>query len=71
MGKRCFLEECKKRPDMLIGNCKQCTECFCTKHRLPEDHKCSNLDKFKNDLREKNRQKLNDEKTIPKKIIKI
>jgi predicted nucleic acid binding AN1-type Zn finger protein len=38
---------CNKKLDFLPFTCKFCHELHCTKHRLPEDHKCIGLMQYK------------------------
>jgi len=38
--KRCSYEDCRKKLKLTDMNCK-CEHRFCSKHRLPETHKCS------------------------------
>lgn len=37
---RCSFENCKKKLDLVPFTCK-CNLQFCSKHRLPEAHKCT------------------------------
>jgi predicted nucleic acid binding AN1-type Zn finger protein len=72
MGKnRCFLDDCKRKKEMIIGNCKYCNHIFCLKHRLPEEHKCSNIDGMKDIKNKEIKKKLESEKCVTKKIQKI
>ncbi len=41
---RCDYEGCKNKRAPIIGDCCYCTLKYCTQHRLPELHKCDNLD---------------------------
>jgi len=41
---RCDYEGCKNKRAPMIGDCSYCTMKYCTQHRLPELHKCDNLD---------------------------
>jgi predicted nucleic acid binding AN1-type Zn finger protein len=38
--KRCNQPECKKKLTLTDMPCR-CQQCFCNKHRLPEQHKCN------------------------------
>jgi hypothetical protein len=64
MNERCF--ECKKSSHVLI-KCK-CLKSFCTRHLLPEIHKCSEMKKHSEESFNKNKDKLMNEKIIAKKI---
>ncbi len=66
-----FLDCKKKKLKYNIGRCNLCENDFCGKHRLPETHKCYNLEKERNKLIEQNRKELLDTKCTPLKIIKI
>ena len=41
---RCDYEGCKNKRAPIIGDCCYCSLNYCTQHRLPELHKCDNLD---------------------------
>ena len=41
---KCDYETCKLKHAMIIGDCAYCAFKYCAQHRLPELHKCSNLD---------------------------
>ena len=41
---RCDYEGCKNKRAPIIGDCCYCSLKYCTQHRLPELHKCDNLD---------------------------
>jgi ubiquitin C len=41
---RCDYEGCKNKRAAIIGDCCYCSLKYCTQHRLPELHKCDNLD---------------------------
>ena len=40
----CDYEGCKNKRAVIIGDCSYCSMKYCTQHRLPELHKCYNLD---------------------------
>lgn len=56
MFKRC--DTCNKKTSVLL-DCK-CNKVFCSKHILPESHKCVELEKFKKDAYILNEKKLLD-----------
>jgi predicted nucleic acid binding AN1-type Zn finger protein len=41
---RCDYEGCKNKRAAIIGDCCYCSLKYCAQHRLPELHKCDNLD---------------------------
>jgi predicted nucleic acid binding AN1-type Zn finger protein len=41
---RCDYSECKNKRAAIIGDCSYCSMKYCSQHRLPELHKCDNLD---------------------------
>jgi len=45
---RCDITECNKKL-VLDFPCKMCKKIFCISHRLPENHKCSNYELYKNE----------------------
>jgi len=55
-------ETCNQPLSLAIGHCKWCNISFCISCRMPEVHKCSNLDDLKNNRKEQNTQKLKDHK---------
>jgi len=47
---RCMNDKCNTIVQFAmkeLGKCKYCNNIYCSEHRLPEDHKCINLDKCK------------------------
>jgi predicted nucleic acid binding AN1-type Zn finger protein len=59
----CNFADCKKKQALLVGDCKYCDKHFCGTHRLPESHKCEELEKCKKIQFEKNKEKLMGERT--------
>jgi predicted nucleic acid binding AN1-type Zn finger protein len=43
---------CKKKCGLLAMECKGCKKEFCSTHRLPEDHGCECMEKYKQGLKE-------------------
>jgi len=39
-SKICPMENCNNKIHELLGNCKWCSNCYCTEHRIPEAHFC-------------------------------
>jgi len=67
-GNRCFFENCTKKPALGIGDCKFCLRKYCTAHRLPETHACSNLSDCRQQSFDKNKEKLLKEKCVGVKV---
>ncbi len=44
---KCNYKDCEGKKLKIIGECKSCKGCFCSKHRLIEMHKCKELDSIK------------------------
>jgi predicted nucleic acid binding AN1-type Zn finger protein len=65
---RCGVEECKKRPVLVVGDCKYCSGHFCADHRLPEDHACTGMDKCKTRSFQANESKLMHEKCVGSRV---
>jgi len=55
-------ENCTKQPSLAIGYCKWCDITFCSSCRMPEVHKCPNLDKLKECKKQQNSNQLNNHK---------
>lgn len=68
---KCNLEGCNNKQSIIIGVCKWCNKCFCSNHRLPESHICINLKNCKEEAFNINENKLNNQKTICRKVIEI
>lgn len=50
---RCNYENCYQKSVILVGLCKYCRNSHCLKHRLPEEHKCKNMEECKLVAKEK------------------
>lgn len=55
-------ENCTKQPSLAVGYCKWCDITFCSSCRMPEVHKCPNLDKLKESKKLQNSNQLNNNK---------
>jgi predicted nucleic acid binding AN1-type Zn finger protein len=55
-------ENCTKQPSLAVGYCKWCDITFCSSCRMPEVHKCPNLDKLKESKKLQNSNQLNNHK---------
>jgi predicted nucleic acid binding AN1-type Zn finger protein len=69
MVERCFC--CKVRTGLMAFECLFCKSKFCAHHRLPEDHKCINMELAKNKHKEINKKKLEEESVKETKLIGI
>lgn len=61
---KCSFKTCNSAPLRMVGTCTHCQGKFCAKHRLLEDHLCTNLQYCKDNAHEKNAMKLQSERTI-------
>ncbi|SCV67675.1 BQ2448_5286 [Microbotryum intermedium] len=61
-------DRCSQASLRIVGDCSFCSTSFCGRHRLPEDHKCANLQSCKQEAFDKNKSKLEAEQTISSKI---
>ena len=50
---RCFYEKCYQKVVLVVGTCRYCENSYCLKHRLPEEHKCKNINECKEKAKEK------------------
>lgn len=64
----CSYIGCNRKILMIVGHCHYCQQHFCSTHRLPEDHQCVELTKYRQILFERNKAKLMDEQITPQKI---
>ena len=69
--KKCLVENCCDKVAIIVGDCKYCDGNYCLKHRLPEDHLCTNLLDKKNNDRQKVETKLLAEKCVPQKLARF
>jgi len=66
--KLCKFGDCKKKPVLIIGDCKFCAGKFCAQHRLPETHNCTNIKDCKQQSFDRNKEKLLKEKCVAAKV---
>jgi len=57
-------DKCKEKIPPIIGDCGFCGGHFCSKHRLLESHNCPNLEDCKKESHERNKERLNSERTV-------
>jgi hypothetical protein len=65
----CAVDECYERIVKIIGDCMFCGARFCSRHRLPESHLCSNLNSCKQQSFEDNHSKLMKGKCVAGKLL--
>lgn len=61
---RCNFKECKDQAQRIVGDCGFCQGHFCGKHRMLESHACTGLEDCKQEEKDRNRQKLESERTV-------
>ncbi|EIW60051.1 uncharacterized protein TRAVEDRAFT_145087 [Trametes versicolor FP-101664 SS1] len=69
--KRCQLQSeprCNQAVLRLVGQCPHCRLEFCSTHRMPEHHECQNLESCRQQAFEKNKAKLESERTVASKM---
>ncbi|KAI0780760.1 hypothetical protein BD413DRAFT_608009 [Trametes elegans] len=69
--KRCQLQSeprCNQAVLRLVGQCPHCRLEFCGTHRMPEHHECQNLESCRQQAFEKNKAKLESERTVASKM---
>ncbi|KAH9484242.1 AN1-type zinc finger protein TMC1 [Psilocybe cubensis] len=59
---------CSSAALRIVGECPQCSSHFCGTHRLPEQHNCSNLENCRQQAFERNKNKLESERTVASKM---
>ena len=55
---KCDYATCKLKRAMIIGDCAYCAFKYCAQHRLPELHKCSNLNACCQNAKKENSDRL-------------
>lgn len=65
---RCGLEKCGSAAVKFVGDCQFCQGHFCSRHRLMENHSCQGLKSCKEQMHQRNANKLAAEQTIVPKI---
>ncbi|KAF8503516.1 hypothetical protein F5888DRAFT_1606947 [Russula emetica] len=69
--KRCQFrseQQCNQAALRIIGNCPHCRSDFCGTHRLPEHHACNNLEDCRQQAFNRNKLKLESERTVVSKL---
>ncbi|SCU85533.1 LAME_0D01728g1_1 [Lachancea meyersii CBS 8951] len=65
---RCYYEKCGSTALKFIGDCQFCQGHFCSRHRIMENHSCQGLKSCKEQMHQRNADKLAAEQTIVSKI---
>lgn len=65
---RCYFHKCSSTSLKFIGDCQFCEGHFCSRHRLLENHACQGLKSCKEQMHQRNAEKLESEQTIVPKI---
>ena len=68
---KCSASGCKKKTVLIVGDCKFCQMSHCSSHRLPEDHKCVEMEACRLQSYELNAKRLVSEGCVSEKIIRI
>ncbi|KAI9651496.1 MAG: hypothetical protein M1831_004671 [Alyxoria varia] len=63
-GPRCNLPSCSALAQRIVGECGFCGSTFCAKHRLLESHSCKGLEEAKSESKERNKERLEGERTV-------
>ncbi|KAF9532283.1 hypothetical protein CPB83DRAFT_759562 [Crepidotus variabilis] len=71
--KRCQFQigtdaQCNSAALRIVGECAHCRAAFCSSHRLPEHHDCSNLEDCRQQAFDRNKSKLESERTVASKM---
>ncbi|USW59124.1 Putative Zinc finger, AN1-type, Ubiquitin-like domain, Ubiquitin-like domain superfamily [Septoria linicola] len=61
---RCAMKDCKEGIARITGDCTFCNKQYCNKHRMLESHSCEGLENCKKEEKERNREKLESERTV-------
>lgn len=61
---RCQFKDCKDAAQRIVGDCGFCSGHFCGKHRMLESHACSGLENCKEEEKQRNKARLESERTV-------
>jgi hypothetical protein len=61
---RCQAKDCKDAAQRIVGDCGFCSGHFCGKHRMLESHACTGLEACKDEEKQRNRERLESERTV-------
>lgn len=65
---QCYHDKCTSVASKFIGDCNFCKGHFCARHRLMENHACAGLTSCKEQMHQRNADKLESEQTQAQKI---
>lgn len=65
---QCYFDKCSSAASNFIGDCNFCKGHFCSRHRLMENHACAGLTSCKEQMHQRNADKLESEQTHTQKI---
>ena len=68
-GPRCGAVGCNGLAQRIVGECGFCGGTFCAKHRLLESHSCEGLDDARKESKDRNREKLEGERTVSGRVL--
>lgn len=68
-GPRCGATGCSALAQRIVGECGFCGGHFCGKHRLLESHSCEGLDDARKESKDRNREKLEGERTVSGRVL--
>ncbi|KAF7295027.1 Aspartate aminotransferase [Mycena indigotica] len=63
--------QCQAAALRIIGECAMCRGKFCGEHRMPEQHQCSNLQDCRQQAFERNKARLEGERTVTAKLATV
>lgn len=65
---RCNFDKCNSNAVNLVGDCNFCGGHYCSKHRLLESHQCQGLKSCRDQMHQRNTEKLRQEQPVVPKI---
>ncbi|KAK9764023.1 hypothetical protein K7432_018628 [Basidiobolus ranarum] len=65
---KCYSSGCSDRAVRIVGECRYCNRKFCSRHRIPEAHMCTNLTTCKQASFERYADRLLSEKCVASKV---
>ena len=70
-GPRCGAVNCNALAQRIVGECGFCGGLYCGKHRLLESHSCEGLEKAKAEDKERNKDRLEGERTAARGVLGV
>ncbi|OXB41164.1 hypothetical protein B1J92_L10186g [Nakaseomyces glabratus] len=65
---QCYFDKCTSVASKFVGDCNFCKGHYCSRHRLMENHACGGLTSCKEQMHQRNADKLASEQTHTRKI---